>query len=64
MANTFYGVARNSVTLILNSPENRQVAVAKACFPGITQEHIDILLKAPHTVTFSDDGNEIIFPDN
>jgi len=64
MANTFYGVARNSVTLILNSPEDRQVAVAKACFPGITQEHIDILLKTPHKITFSEDGNEIIFPDN
>ena len=64
MANTIYGIARNSVTLILNSPEDRQVAVAKACFPGITQEHIDILLKTPHRITFSNDGNEIIFPDN
>lgn len=64
MANTFYGIARKSVTLILNSPEDRQAAVAKACFPGITQEHIDILLKTPHKITFSVDGNEIIFPDN
>lgn len=64
MANTFYGVARNSVTLILSSPEDRQVAIAKTCFPGITQEHLDILLKTPHIVTFSDDGNEIIFPDS
>ena len=62
MANTFYGGARNSVTLILNTSEDRQVAVAKACFPGITQEHIDILLNTPHKITFSEDGNEIIFP--
>ena len=64
MANTFYGVARNSVTLILNAPEDKQVAIAKACFPGIKQEHIDVLLKTPHKITFSEDGNEIIFPEN
>lgn len=60
---TFFGIAENSVQLIRATSKEKQVAVAKACFPGITEPDIATLINHPERISFSEDGNEIIFPD-
>ena len=61
---TFFGVAENSAKLIWTASKEHQVAIAKACFPGITEQDIETLINHPERVSFSEDGNEIFFSKN